>query len=92
MAAKLRDILPANAEIELDEKPVGGGSPRWERDSEFGYSRGVDFDFPRMIRFMGYGFLFAPIAVMSLLSLIVFPLLNDALFRTLPGEVVWDGG
>jgi hypothetical protein len=81
MAAKLRDLVPVNTmahptmEIELDEKGssphLGGSSPRWEASaSEFGFGRGgdraIDFDFPRMIRFMGYGFFFAPIAVTSL--------------------------
>jgi hypothetical protein len=49
-------------EIELQEKtPSPAGSPTvfaWT-----GADRHVDFDFPRLVRFMAYGFLFAPIAV-----------------------------
>lgn len=74
MAAKLKDLMPpvvaTAGEIELDEKHIlsPGGSPRWESErGEFGWrvERGIDFDFPRMIRFMGYGFFFAPISVGS---------------------------
>ena len=49
-------------EIELQEKPPSPtGSPSvlaWP-----GSDRHVDFDFPRLVRFMAYGFIFAPIAV-----------------------------
>jgi protein Mpv17 len=49
-------------EIELQEKtPSPVGSPTvfaWT-----GSDRHVDFDFPRLVRFMAYGFAFAPIAV-----------------------------
>jgi hypothetical protein len=70
-------IQPSLVEIELDEKglsaqQLGALSPRWETERDgaagaFGMrvDRAIDFDFPRMIRFMGYGFLFAPIAVGS---------------------------
>jgi len=70
-------MQPSLVEIELDEKvlspqQMGGLSPRWEteRDGAAGafvirVDRAIDFDFPRMIRFMGYGFFFAPIAVGS---------------------------
>lgn len=87
MAAKLKDLMPppgigGAGEIELDEKHLHspGGSPRWESErGEFGWrvERTIDFDFPRMIRFMGYGFFFAPIAVGSLLIPLAF-LLNPS--------------
>jgi hypothetical protein len=52
-------------DLELDEKTPG--SP-WEstRSATMPFTnaeRPIDYDFPRMIRFMGYGFLFAPISV-----------------------------
>jgi len=50
-------------EIELEDKSASpaGVSPRvfaWT-----GMDRHVEFDFPRLVRFMAYGFSFAPIAV-----------------------------
>jgi hypothetical protein len=53
-----------DGDIELDEKSPNG-SPRmsvaWDpMERTYGY------DFPRVIRFMAYGFLFSPIAVFSL--------------------------
>jgi hypothetical protein len=63
-AAKLKDGI-INREIELDEK---SGSPGWESPRGFTWSntdRPIDFDFPRMIRFMGFGFFYAPISVLS---------------------------
>jgi len=62
---KLREGV-LNGEIELEEKQ-GSLSPRFDSPrSSFSWNtveRPIDFDFPRMIRFMGYGFFFAPIAV-----------------------------
>jgi hypothetical protein len=62
-AAKLKDGVTIG-EIELDEK---SGSPGWESPrgsfAWTGAERPVDFDFPRMIRFMGFGFCFAPVSV-----------------------------
>ena len=95
MAAKLKDLMPTGiataGEIELDEKHMysPGGSPRWESErGEFGWrvERGIDFDFPRMIRFMGYGFFFAPIAVGSLslhVSLSRLPSFSTSLMNSL---------
>jgi hypothetical protein len=64
-AVKLREGV-LNGEIELDgEKQQSGGweSPRGSFSWNSAIDRPIDFDFPRMIRFMGYGFLFAPVAV-----------------------------
>jgi hypothetical protein len=61
-AAKLKDNFTSR-EIEMDEKP---GSPGWESPKGFNWSnteRPIDFDFPRMIRFMGFGFFYAPVSV-----------------------------
>lgn len=61
-AAKLKDSFPSR-EIEMDEK---SGSPGWESPKGFNWSnteRPIDFDFPRMIRFMGFGFFYAPVSV-----------------------------
>jgi hypothetical protein len=58
--AKLKDGTMVG-EIELDEKgasPSPRGSFAWTSSE-----RPVDFDFPRLIRFMGFGFCFAPISV-----------------------------
>jgi hypothetical protein len=69
-AAKLKDGVVIG-EIELDEK---GGSPGWENRGNFvwtGAERPVDFDFPRLIRFMAFGILFAPLSVCHLRVLIV---------------------
>src|SRR5579859_2993700 len=64
MAVKLKDGVILGQDIELDQK---NGSPALDSPrGSFTWSnseRGVDYDFPRMIRFMGYGFCFAPIAV-----------------------------
>ena len=64
-AIKLREGV-LNGEIELEGEKQS--SPAWDspRNSSSWNSaidRPIDFDFPRMIRFMGYGFFFAPVAV-----------------------------
>lgn len=69
----LSKSIKDTGDIELDEKtPSPGLVGGWEspRSSFISTSaeRHVDFDFPRMIRFMGYGFCFAPIAVDSLFT------------------------
>jgi hypothetical protein len=59
---KIKDTVLIG-DIELDEKTP---SPTWESSKGFAWNtieRPFGFDFPRMIRFMGYGFCFAPIAV-----------------------------
>jgi hypothetical protein len=68
---KNKDLLGVDGAIELREKSPspalgwGEASPRLSTSSASwnAADRRVDFDFPRMIRFMGYGFFFAPIAV-----------------------------
>jgi hypothetical protein len=67
-AVKLREGV-LNGDIELEEKQ-GNASPALSPRTSFSWNavdRPIDFDFPRMIRFMGYGFFFAPIAVSILL-------------------------
>jgi hypothetical protein len=49
-------------DIELDEKSPTP-SPARSGFTGTGAERPFDYDFPRMIRFMGYGFCYAPIAV-----------------------------
>ena len=70
---KSKDLVDHDSDIELREKSVSPGfglgvaSPRLSTGSGSwnAAERGVYFDFPRMIRFMGYGFFFAPIAVFA---------------------------
>jgi hypothetical protein len=53
-------------DIELNEKTPSPISESPGNKSTFGWTtleRPVHYDFPRMIRFMGYGFCFAPISV-----------------------------
>ena len=64
VAAKPKDT----GDLELNEKTPSAG---WEpsRSATFTTGEGpFDYDFPRMIRFMGYGFCFAPIAVENPIS------------------------
>ena len=64
-AAKSKDAVVLDG-IEMNEKtpsPGGRESPGARGFTWTSAERPVEFDFPRMIRFMGYGFLFAPIAV-----------------------------
>jgi hypothetical protein len=55
------------SEIELEEKPSPslppGTSPAFNWSSS---ERPVFYDFPRVIRFMGFGFFFSPISVQSI--------------------------
>ena len=53
--------------IEMNEKtPSPGRESPPGRFSWTMVERPVEFDFPRVVRFMGYGFMFAPIAVVPL--------------------------
>lgn len=64
-AAKSKDMVVLDG-IEMNEKtpsPGGRESPAGRGLAWTSAERPVEFDFTRMIRFMGYGFLFAPIAV-----------------------------
>ena len=65
-AAKSKDTAVLD-EIEMNEKTPSPGreSPGGRTLAWTSAERPVEFDFPRMIRFMGYGFLFAPIAVLA---------------------------
>jgi protein Mpv17 len=68
-AAKSKDAAVLDG-IEMNEKTPSPGrdSPAGRGAGSFTWTsaeRPVEFDFPRMIRFMGYGFLFAPIAVLA---------------------------
>ena len=68
-AAKLKHGVLIG-EIELDEK---GGSPGWDspRASSFAWTsaeRPLEYDFPRLIRFMGFGFFWAPVSVLPMCS------------------------
>lgn len=63
-AAKLKNSA-GSGDIELNEK---SGSPGWESPrlyTRMNADRPIDYDFQRMIRFMGYGFLFSPVVVRS---------------------------
>jgi hypothetical protein len=67
-AAKAKDTVVLD-EIEMNEKTPSPGreSPGGRTLTWTSAERPVDFDFPRMIRFMGFGFLYAPISVSALL-------------------------
>jgi protein Mpv17 len=63
-AAKAKDTVVLD-EIEMSEKTPSPGreSPGGRTLTWTSAERPVEFDFPRMIRFMGFGFLYAPISV-----------------------------
>ena len=79
-------------DIELDEKR---SSPEWESpQSAYTWTstadRGVDYDFPRMVRFMGYGFGFAPISVLPSVLWLMIVVYVVWIFRcAFPCDWIW---
>jgi len=87
-AAAAKKVLGKDiGDIELDEKTPSSGSesPGFSGSkATFSWTtaeRPLSFDFPRMIRFMGYGFFFAPIAVHSLFGYRLMVVLLVWIFR-----------